>query len=118
VGDRVTFHHLDAREFAGGEYDLAVAHFFFDCFEEDELAALLGGFARRLAVSEFRRRDGRGHCAWALSFFGMTTGLGVTSLPPHRGCWKGWVIESRRSKQGWGIGYFGEFDGLSCIFGE
>src|SRR5579864_5277091 len=35
--ERVAFHACDAREFVfGEEYDLAVAHFFFDCFEEAE----------------------------------------------------------------------------------
>jgi tRNA (cmo5U34)-methyltransferase len=86
VGDRVGFHYLDAREFAGGEYDLAVAHFFFDCFKEDELAALLGKVrAKNWLVSEFRNT----RWSWPLMrglyfFFRMTTGLGVSALPQHR----------------------------------
>src|ERR1700722_881118 len=38
---QVTFHLADAREFDFQEYDLAVAHFFFDCFTDADLAALL-----------------------------------------------------------------------------
>lgn len=84
----VTFHLADAREFAfEEEYDLAIAHFFFDCFEEEELASILGRVRTGgWLVSEFR------NTRWSLPvigglyfFFRLTTGLRVTSLPDYRG---------------------------------
>ena len=81
-----TFHLTDAREFAfEQEYDVAVAHFFFDCFEQDELRALLGRIrAKRWLVSEFRNTP----WSWPVLrglyfFFRLTTGLRVRSLPNH-----------------------------------
>ena len=82
-----TFHLADAREFAfDKEYDLAVAHFFFDCFDDGELQALLGRIRTHTwLVSEFRNT----RWSWPLLrglyyFFRLTTGLRVTSLPDHR----------------------------------
>jgi len=82
-----TFHLADAREFAfEKEYDLAVAHFFFDCFEPGELKALLSRIrANTWLVSEFRNT----RWSWPILrvlyfFFRLTTGLPVTSLPDHR----------------------------------
>jgi len=82
-----TFHLADAREFVfEKEYDLAVAHFFFDCLGEDELAALLGRVrAKSWLVSEFQNT----RWSWPIVrglyfFFRVTTGLRVTSLPDHR----------------------------------
>jgi SAM-dependent methyltransferase len=87
VGDRVRFHLADAREFVFEEnYDLAVAHFFFDCFEEDELAALLSKVqAKNLLVSEFQNT----RWSWPVVrglyvFFRFTTGLRTRVLPDHR----------------------------------
>lgn len=83
---RVTFHCADAREFMGGEYDLAVAHFFFDCFETQELAQILELIrTRSWLISEFREA----RWSWPLLrglyfFFRLTTGLRVTALPDHR----------------------------------
>ena len=81
-----TFHLADAREFLfEGEYDLAVAHFFFDCFEPGELKALLGRIrANTWLVSEFRNT----RWSWPVVrglyfFFRLTTGLRITSLPDH-----------------------------------
>ena len=83
-----TFHLADAREFAfEKQYDLAIAHFFFDCFEQDELRALLGRIrTKSWLVSEFRNT----HWSWPVLrglyfFFRVTTGLRVTSLPDYRG---------------------------------
>ncbi len=82
-----TFHCADALEFAFHEpYDLAVAHFFFDCFDDRQLAALLHRIrANRWLVSEFRNTP------WSFPilrglyfFFRLATGLRVTSLPQHR----------------------------------
>jgi SAM-dependent methyltransferase len=82
-----TFHLADAREFVfEHEYDLAVAHFFFDCFEEGELRALLSRIrAKSWLVSEFRNT----RWSWPILrglyfFFRLTTGLRVTSLPDYR----------------------------------
>lgn len=82
-----TFHHADAREFAfEKQYDLAVAHFFFDCLNPEELQALLSRFrANTWLVSEFRNT----RWSWPILrglyfFFRLTTGLQVTSLPDHR----------------------------------
>lgn len=85
----VKFHQADARDFPfadqGDQYDLAAAHFFFDCFEIDELRALLSRIrATTWLVSDFRQT-----CwSWPVLrglyfFFRLTTGLRVTSLPNH-----------------------------------
>jgi ubiquinone/menaquinone biosynthesis C-methylase UbiE len=96
----VAFHLADAREFVfDKEYDLAVAHFFFDCFEEDELSALLCRVrAKNWLVSEFQ------NTRWSLPvlrglyfFFRLTTRLRVTSLPDHRTVLEG--LRFRREKE-------------------
>ena len=86
-GDRVTFHLADAREFAFEEqYDLAAAHFFFDCLETADLAPLLGRVrTQKWLVSEFRNT----RWSWSVVrglyfFFRVTTGLRVRALPDHR----------------------------------
>ncbi len=83
----VSFHVADAREFGfSGDYDLAVAHFFFDCFEEEELRAMLGRIrAKSWLVSEFRNT----RWSWPVRrglyfFFRLTTGLRTRALPEHR----------------------------------
>ena len=83
----VTFHPADAREFPFEEnYDLAVAHFFFDCFEPRELQTLLSRIrANTWLVSEFQTT----RWSWPIVrslyfFFRLTTGLRVTALPDHR----------------------------------
>lgn len=85
--ERVTFHLCDAREFPfDQEYDLAVAHFFFDCFGHDELTALLARVRTKTwLVSEFQNT----RWSWPILrclyfFFRLTTGLRTTSLPGHR----------------------------------
>jgi len=85
AGDRAAFHCLDARELPGGDYDLAVAHFFFDCFETGELSKMLERVhTRAWLVSEFRKT----RWSWPVLrglyfFFRLTTGLRVTSLPDY-----------------------------------
>jgi SAM-dependent methyltransferase len=82
-----TFHLADAREFAfDKEYDLAVAHFFFDCFDDGELQAILSRVhANTWLVSDFRNtRWSRPLLRSLYFFFRLTTGLRVTSLPDHR----------------------------------
>ena len=88
----VTFHLADAREFVFEEnYDLAVAHFFFDCFEQDELAALLAKVrAKNWLVSEFRSTSwSRPVLRGLYFFFRIATGLRVKSLPDHRNLLEG-----------------------------
>ncbi len=82
-----TFHLADAREFPFEDsYDLAVAHFFFDCFEPDELQSLLSRIhANTWLVSEFRST----RWSWPILrslyfFFRLTTDLQVRELPEHR----------------------------------
>ncbi len=99
-----TFHLADAREFLfEGQYDLAVAHFFFDCFEEQELASMLKKIrTERWLVSEFRNTRWSGVVLRALYlFFRVTTGLRVRALPEH---WK--ILEAlgyRREKEQRGL---------------
>jgi len=83
----VIFHVADAREFDFPEdYDLAVAHFFFDCFEEDELRSMLGRIrTKSWLVSEFRNT----RWSWPVLrglyvFFRWTTNLRTRTLPDHR----------------------------------
>jgi tRNA (cmo5U34)-methyltransferase len=87
-----TFHLADAGEFAfDEEYDLAVAHFFFDCFETSELAALLARVhAQKWLVSEFRNTRWSWPFVRSLYFFfRLTTGLRVKALPDHRAALEG-----------------------------
>lgn len=84
---RVEFHIADAREFSfAKKYDLAAAHFFFDCFETEELAALLERIdTQSWLVSEFRNTG----WSWPIVrglylLFRVATGLRVRALPDHR----------------------------------
>jgi ubiquinone/menaquinone biosynthesis C-methylase UbiE len=83
----VSFHQADAREFPfEKQYDLAVAHFFFDCFGNEELAQMVARVrTERWLVSEFRNT----RWSWPLLrglylSFRLTTGLRTTALPDHR----------------------------------
>jgi hypothetical protein len=85
--EHVAFHVCDAREFVfDGEYDLAVAHFFFDCFEEAEIRAMLARInTKSWLISEFRNTK----WSWPVLrglylFFRLTTGLRTGKLPDHR----------------------------------
>jgi len=101
---RITLHQTDARKFvpAKTDYDLVVAHFFFDCLFQAELGALADHIVPRLApgalwvVSEFAQPQGRiaslaGQAIVSALYaaFGLLTGLPVRSLPDH-----GRVLES------------------------
>ena len=103
--EQVAFHLCDAREFVfDSEYDLAVAHFFFDCFEQAELAALLPRIrAKNWLISEFRNT----RWSWPVLrglylFFRWTTGLRTRSLPDHRAILEqlGYRIEKEQTAQG------------------
>jgi ubiquinone/menaquinone biosynthesis C-methylase UbiE len=99
---RTEFHVGDVREFnenADGErYDLITAHFFLDCFSDEDVARVAGklaSFARtgaRLLLSDFRiPPHGIGRYVDAAivrglyGAFRMTTGLRVTRLPDYEG---------------------------------
>jgi SAM-dependent methyltransferase len=86
ASDRVKFHLADAREFHSGEYDLVAAHFFFDCFDEGELRALVSRFtAKQFLISEFRRTWwSRPLLAGLYLFFRLATGLETRRLIDHR----------------------------------
>lgn len=88
----VVFHHADAREVTFTEdYDLAVAHFFLDCFTDEDLRAMLPRIqAKQWLISEFRNT----RWSWPLLrglyfFFHVTTGLKTRTLPDHAAVLKG-----------------------------
>jgi len=92
--DRVVYRRADARalEFAQGEYDLISTHFFFDCFDSQELEALIASVAARAApgarwvVSEFRTDTiaARMLVRALYLFFRIITDLRNQSLADHR----------------------------------
>ncbi len=90
--DRVSFHQANALKFPLGEYDLVCTHFFLDCLNEKEAAALVARVAASLKpgarwlISEFRDP-----APWARSivqtlyfFFRWTTGLRTRELIDYR----------------------------------
>jgi ubiquinone/menaquinone biosynthesis C-methylase UbiE len=95
---RLELHRADIRAWSPPvtDYDLAVAHFFFDCFTTDELAEIVARVAPALTpnahwlVSDFAVPD---HPFWTpfakllLRFLYLTlgslTGLAHTQLPDH-----------------------------------
>jgi ubiquinone/menaquinone biosynthesis C-methylase UbiE len=95
--DRVRFHLADVLtdSIPSGEYDLVATHFFFDCFEPEELRHVIECVAAaapgaRWVVSEFNGAEG-----WLAlpsgvlislmyQFFGMATGLATRRLTDHR----------------------------------
>lgn len=84
--ERVTFHVADAREFEfSEEYDLAIAHFFFDCFEQDELQEMVARIrTKSWLISEFRNTKWSGPVLGGLYFFfRLTTGLRTKKLPDY-----------------------------------
>jgi SAM-dependent methyltransferase len=92
--DRVVYKQADARalELAPGEYDLIATHFFFDCFGQHELEALISRIAAaatpgaRWVVSEFCTTSipARLLVRTLYLFFRITTGLRNQSLVDHR----------------------------------
>jgi tRNA (cmo5U34)-methyltransferase len=98
------FHLADAREFPfEEEYDLAAAHFFFDCFETEELALLLGRVrTERWLISEFRNTHwSRPLVRGLYFFFRLTAGLQVTTLPDHRAVLEGLGFRIEREEAAW-----------------
>jgi ubiquinone/menaquinone biosynthesis C-methylase UbiE len=92
--DRVTYRQTDARtlDLPRDQYDLIATHFFFDCFERDELDALITRIAEaaqpgaRWIVSEFRTQNiaARLLVSALYLFFAITTGLKTRTLSDHR----------------------------------
>jgi SAM-dependent methyltransferase len=106
VSENVVFRIEDARtaEFAPSPYDIAIAHFFFDCFSDDEVRTLLARIpARSWIISEFRNTRWSGLVLRALYFFfRLTTGLEARVLPDHRKILEslGFAIEKEQSALG------------------
>jgi len=92
--DRVVYRRADARalEFAQGEYDLISTHFFFDCFDSQELEALIASVAARATpgarwvISEFCTASipARLLVRALYLFFRIITDLRNQSLADHR----------------------------------
>lgn len=90
----VTYHQADALTMLlpAGEYDLIVTHFFLDCFDERDAAALMKKVARsarsdaRWLISEFRETGwwSRVILSGLYLFFRITTGLQTRRLVDHR----------------------------------
>ncbi len=96
---RVTCLHMDARRLVPlpAQFDLVATHFFLDCFERQDLEALVTKIAGAAApgaiwlISEFRQPSHGLQAVWAwlwlrlLYFlFALTTGLKVRDLTDHR----------------------------------
>jgi ubiquinone/menaquinone biosynthesis C-methylase UbiE len=110
---RIHWQLADARQadLPLAEYDLVVAHFFLDCFEERDAALLIEQVARsaqpraRWLISEFRPAFWSAPVTCALYlFFRAATGLKTRRLVDHRP----WLIRSgfrlereERSYFGW-----------------
>lgn len=92
--DRVSYHHADARQIPLpiAEYDLIVTHFFLDCLNEEDAAALVSKLVRAARpgacwiVSEFRDRNLWSRCVVKAlyCFFRIATGLRTRRLIDHR----------------------------------
>jgi SAM-dependent methyltransferase len=108
--ERVDYQKADARtvEFRHGEYDLIATHFFFDCFEADELDVLIGRVAAstkpraQWVVSEFRNSSfaARLLVRFLYLFFRITTGLKTRTLVDHRPILQSHGFRLRNANQG------------------
>jgi ubiquinone/menaquinone biosynthesis C-methylase UbiE len=93
-------------------FDLIVSHFFLDCFNEEELTALLAPVNRAAAqgamwvVSEFAipqapvaRQAGKLIVGGLYLAFGLLTGLSTRHLPDHGSVMReaGWSLDDRRT---------------------
>ena len=114
---RVEFQHLDAlaSPLPGGPFDLAVTHFFLDCFDGAAVAAIVAKVNALLhpgalwLVGEFqapargwRRLHARLWLSTMYQFFGITTGLRASRLPDYRGVLaaSGFAGLERRERRG------------------
>jgi SAM-dependent methyltransferase len=95
--NRVSFQRADVLSDALplAEYDLVAAHFFFDCFDCEQLRQVIERVASaapgaQWLVSEFGEAEGwlsipSGLLIWMMyRFFGLTTGLKTRRLTDHR----------------------------------
>ena len=92
--ERVAYRQADARTlaFSQGEYDLIATHFFFDCFDAQDLNLLIGRISAAAkpgahwVVSEFRTSTipARLLVSALYLFFRLTTGLKTRTLADHR----------------------------------
>jgi ubiquinone/menaquinone biosynthesis C-methylase UbiE len=92
--ERVNYEQANALtlDFPWEAYDLIATHFFFDCFDPDDLEKLIGRVARaakpgaQWIVSEFRTPNlpARLLVRALYLFFGITTGLRTRKLADHR----------------------------------
>jgi ubiquinone/menaquinone biosynthesis C-methylase UbiE len=93
-------------------FDLIVSHFFLDCFDEEELAALLArvnaasGEGATWVLSDFAipQRPVARQAGWLMVSglylaFGLLTGLRTRRLPDHGRVIReaGWCLEERRT---------------------
>jgi SAM-dependent methyltransferase len=108
--------HADVLEcepagFSEAPFDLVVSHFFFDCFDEEELASLLTSTNAAVddsaiwVVSDFAipqrivaRQLGMRIVHGLYLAFGLLTGLRTRRLPNHGRVMRkaGWILEDRR----------------------
>jgi len=125
AGDRVRYILGDARTIPlpAAEYDLIVTHFFLDCFDELDGAALVNKIAdaatphARWLISEFRAASWWSRlCVGALYvFFRITTGLKTRRLIDHHSLLRqrGFAIEiSETARAGLLISELWRFNGL------
>jgi ubiquinone/menaquinone biosynthesis C-methylase UbiE len=92
--DRVSYHHANALDvpLPDAEYDLIVTHFFLDCLNKREAAALIEKIAlaskpgAQWIISEFREPGAWAHAMVSALyfFFRITTGLRTRRLIDHR----------------------------------
>jgi ubiquinone/menaquinone biosynthesis C-methylase UbiE len=127
AGDRVHYILGDALgvPLPAAEYDLIVTHFFLDCFNEQDAAALVNKVAdaaaphARWLISEFRAASWWSRlCVGVLyDFFRITTGLKTDGLIDHRALLRqrGFAIErSETARAGlliselWRLGCLGD----------
>lgn len=109
---RVSFRQADAREarFPDSDYDAIVTHFFFDCFDQQELPAVIASAARAAApraawiVSEFRPVTSTARLLIAImyAFFGAATGLKTRRLVDHHPQLQRQGFRLQRAEHSWG----------------
>jgi SAM-dependent methyltransferase len=109
---RVNFRQADARQasFPDTEYDGLVTHFFFDCFDQQELPLVIANAAAAAApeaawiVSEFRPASPAARLLIAVmyKFFGAATGLKTRRLVDHHPLLERHGFRLARAQPAWG----------------
>jgi ubiquinone/menaquinone biosynthesis C-methylase UbiE len=107
--DGVTYHHADALQIPlpAAQYDLVVTHFFLDCLDENDAAALVEKIAAAVQpdahwlISEFREPNvwARAIVGMLYFFFRITTGLRTRRLIDHHALLSrsGFVLEKEET---------------------